>query len=60
MLFLSGVVLLLGVRQTFRFFYRKGKIRGAICFLGGIILVLFRWPILGMCIEMFGIFNLFG
>lgn len=36
------------------------KLRGTICFLGGITLVMIGWPIVGMMIEAFGILNLFG
>jgi hypothetical protein len=48
------------MRNTVRFFYRKGKIRGTVCFLGGITMVLIGWPIIGMLVEIFGIVNLFG
>jgi len=59
-LFLSGIVLLIGFQRTLVFFYRKGKIRGTVCFLGGMILVLVGWTVVGMIIELFGIVNLFG
>jgi hypothetical protein len=47
-------------RQTFYFFARKNKLRGTICFLGGIALVFCRYPFWGMLIEGFGFLNLFG
>lgn len=59
-LFLSGITLLIGIKKTFLFFRRPQKIRGTICFLGGIIIVLVGWPVIGMLIEIFGIVNLFG
>lgn len=59
-LFLSGITLLIGFRKTILFFRRRNKWRGTICFLGGIILVLLKYPIIGMLIELFGIINLFG
>ncbi|CEP00178.1 Got1/Sft2-like family [Plasmodiophora brassicae] len=59
-LFLCGVILIIGVRNTARFFYRKGKIRGTCCFLGGIALVLCGWPVIGIAVELFGMINLFG
>ncbi len=52
--------MLIGVQKTARFFYRKGKLRGSVCFLGGMLLVLMGWTVIGMLIEIFGIFNLFG
>ncbi|DAZ95994.1 TPA: hypothetical protein N0F65_009295 [Lagenidium giganteum] len=59
-LFLSGVALTIGLSRTIRFFTRKERWRGIVCFLGGIFLVLVRWPIIGMIIQTFGFLNLFG
>ncbi|KAG2179023.1 hypothetical protein INT43_001872 [Umbelopsis isabellina] len=39
---------------------RREKIRGTICFLGGILLVFLRWPFVGFGVEIFGFLNLFG
>eukprot|EP00455_Lapot_gusevi_P027345 TRINITY_DN2892_c0_g1_i3.p1 TRINITY_DN2892_c0_g1~~TRINITY_DN2892_c0_g1_i3.p1 ORF type:complete len:151 (-),score=17.02 TRINITY_DN2892_c0_g1_i3:118-570(-) len=57
-LFLAGVALVIGVKNTTLFFLKRRN--GALCFLGGILIVLLGWPIIGMLIEIFGIFNLFG
>ena len=54
------MVLIIGARKTFNFFFQKRKLRGTICFLGGIALVLVGWPVFGMAIEGFGFLNLFG
>ncbi|KAL7410739.1 Got1-domain-containing protein [Mrakia frigida] len=59
-LFLAGLTLIIGPQKTFLFFSRKQKLRGTICFFGGIILVFCKWPFVGMCIEAFGFLNLFG
>ncbi|KAJ3988894.1 Got1-domain-containing protein [Lentinula detonsa] len=59
-LFVSGLTLIIGPRKTFYFFARKEKLRGSICFIGGILLVFFKWPFFGMIIETFGFLNLFG
>jgi hypothetical protein len=59
-LFLSGITLIIGPQKTFYFFARKQKIRGTVCFLGGILLVFVRWPFVGMIVETFGFLNLFG
>ncbi|RIA96005.1 Got1-domain-containing protein [Glomus cerebriforme] len=59
-LFLSGITLIIGFNKTFIFFARKNKIRGTICFFGGILLVFFKWPKTGIIIELFGFLNLFG
>mmetsp|Transcript_46827 Transcript_46827/g.101704 ORF Transcript_46827/g.101704 Transcript_46827/m.101704 type:complete len:137 (-) Transcript_46827:210-620(-) len=59
-LFLAGVMLIIGTRKTFRFFFQRRKMKGTTCFLGGIALVLLGWPVIGMGIEGFGFLNLFG
>jgi hypothetical protein len=59
-LFISGLTLIIGPQKTFYFFARKQKIRGTICFLGGIILVFLKWPFIGVIVETFGFLNLFG
>ncbi len=52
------MVLVIGMQNTALFFLKRS--RGAACFLGGILLVLFGWPMIGMAVEIFGIINLFG
>jgi len=59
-LFLSGITLIIGPTKTFYFFARKQKLRGTICFFGGIALVFFKWPVSGMLVETVGFLNLFG
>jgi len=59
-LFVSGLTLIIGPRKTFYFFARKEKLRGSICFIGGILMVFFKWPFFGMIVETFGFLNLFG
>ncbi|KAF9227277.1 Got1-domain-containing protein [Gyrodon lividus] len=60
MLFLSGLTLIIGPQKTFSFFARKQKLRGTICFLGGVMLVFIKYPFIGMIVETFGFLNLFG
>ncbi|KAG8998010.1 Golgi Transport [Tulasnella sp. JGI-2019a] len=59
-LFMSGLTFIIGPTKTFYFFARKQKIRGSLCFFGGILLVFCKWPIIGMLVEVFGFLNLFG
>ncbi|KAI8872220.1 Got1-domain-containing protein [Ramicandelaber brevisporus] len=60
-LFLSGVVLIIGPQKTGSFFFSKPqKLRGTICFFGGIVLVFMKWPVFGILLEAFGFVNLFG
>ena len=59
-LFISGLTLIIGPQKTFYFFARKQKIRGTVCFLGGVLLVFLKWPFVGVVVETFGFLNLFG
>lgn len=59
-LFISGLALVIGLERTFRFFFQKHKITGSSCFLGGIVVVLFGWPLIGMIIEAYGFILLFS
>lgn len=60
LLFVTGVALVIGIQKTSAFFFQKRKIKGTSCFLGGIVIVLIGWPVIGMIIEIFGFINLFG
>lgn len=60
LLFISGLTLIIGPQKTFYFFARKQKLRGTVCFLGGILLVFCKWPFVGVVVETFGFLNLFG
>ncbi|KAI8061135.1 vesicle transport protein [Gongronella butleri] len=59
-LFLAGIASIIGPKSTLVFFSRREKIKGTICFLGGIFLVLSKFPIIGFLVEIFGFLNLFG
>lgn len=55
-----GLPLILGLAKTFSFFARPQKFSGTAAFAFGILLILFRWPLTGFCIELYGLFVLFG
>ena len=59
-LFLTGLALTIGTSRTLRFFSTKDRIRGIIAFFGGVTLVLCRWPIIGMVLQIYGLIYLFG
>merc|ERR1711934_458444 len=59
-LFLSGVVLLIGPANAMSFFFVRTRLQGTICFFLGIAMVLYGWTITGMLAEGFGFINLFG
>ncbi|KAI8365288.1 vesicle transport protein [Radiomyces spectabilis] len=60
LLFISGITAIIGPRSTLVFFSRREKLKGTICFVGGIVFVLLKWPIFGFLLEIFGFLNLFG
>lgn len=59
-LFLGGITMLIGTGKTLQFFLRREKMRATICFLGGMLLVIFHFTFIGILVELFGIINLFG
>lgn len=60
LLFIAGVPLFVGPGRTTGYFLQPKKARATGCLALGIFLVLTGWPILGICLEAFGILNLFG
>ncbi|NXA97527.1 GOT1A protein, partial [Melanocharis versteri] len=59
LLFLSGLVLVIGFWRTFTTFFQCSNLRGTSFFFGGLIMVLMRWPVLGMLLEAYGFISLF-
>ncbi|KAI9689876.1 MAG: Golgi Transport [Bathelium mastoideum] len=59
-LFLIGLTIIIGLQKTVRFFARREKLKGTAAFAAGIVLILLRWPLIGFCIELYGIMVLFG
>lgn len=59
-LFVLGVVLIIGPTRTIYFFARPTKIKPTLFFFGGILLILFKRSFIGFIIEGFGILSLFG
>jgi hypothetical protein len=60
LMFLSGVTLTIGPKQTVKFFVRPRNQRGAFCFLFGLALVLYGWPFIGLLVEGYGFIALFS
>lgn len=59
-LYLSGVMLIIGPSRSVKFFFQKRKVKASVFFFIGMAVVLFGWPIVGMAVEIFGFINLFG
>ena len=58
-LFISGLVFVVGLERAFRFFFQRHKSRATGAFFGGIGIVLLGWPLVGMLIEIYGFILLF-
>ncbi|XP_056294626.1 vesicle transport protein GOT1A isoform X2 [Pseudoliparis swirei] len=58
-LFLAGLTFIIGPWRTASFFFQRQKFRGSLFFLGGVALVLSRWPVTGMLAEAYGFVLLF-
>ena len=59
-LFIAGIVFIIGMEKTYKFFFQPHKLKGTAFFLGGNLIVLVKWPIIGMIVESYGAFLLFG
>ncbi|KAI1489458.1 Got1/Sft2-like family-domain-containing protein [Biscogniauxia mediterranea] len=59
-LFLIGLTIIIGPQKTALFFARRQKAKGTAAFFAGLALILLRWPLVGFCVELYGIFVLFG
>ncbi|XP_072855833.2 vesicle transport protein GOT1B isoform X2 [Pogona vitticeps] len=58
-LFVAGLAFVIGLERTFRFFFQKHKMKATGFFLGGVLIVLIGWPLIGMVLEIYGFFLLF-
>ena len=59
-LFLLGLLIIIGLQKTFVFFARPQKLKGTAAFVTGIVLILVKWAFVGFLVELYGIFVLFG
>jgi hypothetical protein len=60
LLFLAGLMLMIGLRSTFLFFFQLQKWKGSALFFGGFALIMIGWPVFGVLLELGGGFFLFG
>ncbi|XP_078585259.1 vesicle transport protein GOT1B-like [Branchiostoma floridae x Branchiostoma japonicum] len=59
-LFISGLAFVIGMERTYRFFFQRHKMKGTAAFVGGMLVVLIGWPVIGMCVELYGFVLLFS
>lgn len=60
LLFVIGVVLIIGPGRAVNFFARPAKIKATLFFFGGIALILMKRSFIGFAVESIGILYLFG
>jgi hypothetical protein len=60
LLFIAGVPMTIGPGRTAGYFFQPRKARSTACLALGILLVFMKHPIIGICLELFGLLNLFG
>ncbi|XP_060551528.1 vesicle transport protein GOT1B-like isoform X2 [Ruditapes philippinarum] len=59
-LFIAGLAFVIGLERTFRFFFQRHKVKATSFFIGGMLVVLLGWPVIGMVLEIYGFFLLFS
>ena len=59
-LFIVGIICIIGAERTYRFFFQSHKLKGTAFFSGGIFIVIVGFPIIGILVEFYGAFLLFG
>lgn len=58
LLFVTGIGLIMGPKRFSSFF--RSRPRASFFFFLGLLMVLFRWCFIGLCLQFFGGLNLFG
>ncbi|XP_020552723.1 vesicle transport protein GOT1 [Sesamum indicum] len=59
-LFLSGMILTIGVKSSLHFFMKPQNYKAAVSFGVGFFFVITGWPIIGMIVEAYGFVVLFS
>ncbi|KAJ4815308.1 Got1/Sft2-like vescicle transport protein family [Rhynchospora pubera] len=59
-LFISGLMMTIGLKSTMQFFMKPKNYKGTISFGLGFLLVLIGWPVFGVILESYGFIVLFS
>ncbi|XP_071730764.1 vesicle transport protein GOT1-like [Rutidosis leptorrhynchoides] len=59
-LFISGVMMTIGVKSSLLFFMKRANVKGTISFGIGFFFVIIGWPVIGMAAETYGFVILFS
>merc|ERR1712194_619075 len=58
--FIGGLVIVLGLERTTKFFVKKNKRVPSLVFLAGIGLIIYGYPVIGFVLELYGVWRLFA
>lgn len=58
--FLIGVGFILGISRMFTFFFKPEKLKGSCFFFGGFIVIVWKWALVGLLLEAYGLWCLFS
>ena len=59
-LFLAGVIVILGVQSALKFFLKQKNYKGSLFFVVGVVLVVWGWTLVGFGVELYGMWGLFA
>ncbi|KAK1408070.1 hypothetical protein QVD17_39702 [Tagetes erecta] len=59
-LFISGVIITIGIKSSLQFFMKRSNLKGTISFGVGFFFVIIGWPVIGMALETYGFIILFS
>ena len=57
-LFILGLPFAIGLQRTYEFAFQLHNVQAICIFMAGIFIVLIRWPVIGMFVEIIGFFLL--
>ncbi|KAM3136290.1 Vesicle transport protein GOT1A [Paramecium bursaria] len=57
--FFIGLIMLIGVKSTYGFFLKQGNKKGSLVFFLGFIIIIMRFTIIGLFIQLYGLYLLF-
>ena len=58
-MFLFGLTMVKGITNTLVFFFKQGKIIASIIYFAGFFLIIIKWSLIGLIIQLSGIYMLF-
>ena len=56
--FILGLSFVFGLERTYEFVFQRDNLKATGLTIGGIFIVLLGWRVIGMCVEIYGLFLL--